>query len=107
MRTGAHYRESLKDGRKVWVLGMGDVEDVTTHPVTVGMVEEYAAWYDRHFGPAWQETLLVGPQNSANAQPVSFLPPASADDLRRLGRAINAVQFQTGGYITHTPAMVP
>ena len=34
MRTGADYRESLRDGRKVWVLGEGRVEDVTTHPAT-------------------------------------------------------------------------
>ena len=103
MRTGAHYQESLKDGRKVWVLGMGDVDDVTNHPATAGMVGEYAGWYERHFDPAWQETLLLGAENGSKAQPVSFSIPSSADDLRRLGRAINAVHFETGGYITHTP----
>ena len=29
MRTGADYREKLRDGRRVWVLGEGLVEDVT------------------------------------------------------------------------------
>ena len=52
MRTGADYRESLRDGRRVWVLGEGVVEDVTTHPATRAMVEEYVAWYDRHFDPS-------------------------------------------------------
>ena len=42
MRTGAEYREALRDGRRVWVLGEGRVEDVTTHPATSAMVEEYA-----------------------------------------------------------------
>ncbi|MBV9967876.1 MAG: 4-hydroxyphenylacetate 3-monooxygenase, oxygenase component, partial [Alphaproteobacteria bacterium] len=52
MRTGAEYREVLRnDGRRVWVLGEGEVEDVTTHPATAAMVEEYVAWYDRHFDP--------------------------------------------------------
>lgn len=32
MRTGAEYRAALRDGRKVWVVGEGLVEDVTTHP---------------------------------------------------------------------------
>ena len=44
MRTGADYRESLRDGRRVFVLGEGLVEDVTTHPTTRAMVEDYVAW---------------------------------------------------------------
>ena len=57
MRTGAEYRESLRDGRKVWVMGEGAVDDVTTHPATRAMVDEYAAWYDRHLDPAWQDVV--------------------------------------------------
>ena len=59
MRTGAEYREALRDGRNVWVMGEGRVADVTTHPATRAMVEEYVLWYDRHFDPAWQEILLA------------------------------------------------
>ena len=55
MRTGAEYREALRDGRRVWVIGEGLVEDVTVHPATRATVDEYVAWYDRHFDPAWQE----------------------------------------------------
>src|SRR5207302_7251592 len=51
MRTGAEYREALRDGRKLWVMGVGAVDDVTTHPATRALVEEYAAWYDRHLDP--------------------------------------------------------
>ena len=103
MRTGANYRESLRDGRKVWVLGMGDVEDVTTHPATAAMVKEYMAWYDRHFDLKWQKMLVAEPRAGGPDTPVAFLPPESSADLRRLGKVINAVHFQTGGYITHTP----
>ncbi len=49
MRTGSDYRTSLRDGRRVWVMNDGLVADVTTHPATGAMVEEYATWYDRHF----------------------------------------------------------
>ena len=51
MRTGAEYRAALRDGRKVFVMGEGPVDDVTTHPATKAMVEHYADWYDRHFDP--------------------------------------------------------
>ena len=40
MRTGAEYREALRDGRRVWVMGEGWAGDVTAHPATRPMVEE-------------------------------------------------------------------
>src|SRR2546423_1611713 len=49
MRTGAEYREALRDGRRVWVVGEGAVEDVTTHPATRAMVDGYGAWHGRRF----------------------------------------------------------
>ena len=52
MRTGGEYRQALRDGRRVWVVGDGLVEDVTLHPATRPMVDEYVAWYDRHLDPA-------------------------------------------------------
>ncbi len=99
MRTGAHYRTSLRDGRRIWVMGDGLVEDVTTHPATSAMVEEYVTWYDRHFDPAWRATLIT----EAGA-PVWTILPRSAADLRQLGRAYSATTFINAGNITHTPA---
>jgi aromatic ring hydroxylase len=99
MRTGADYRTSLRDGRKVWVMNDGLVEDVVTHPSTSGMVEEYVTWYDRHFDPAWRELLMT----KAGA-PVWTILPRSADDLRQIGRSFSATTFINAGNITHTPA---
>ena len=55
MRTGAEYREALRDGRRVFVVGEGAIDDVTVHPATRAMVDEYAAWHDRHSDPAWRD----------------------------------------------------
>ena len=59
MRTGADYRQSLRDGRRIWVMGDGLVDDITTHPATRAMVDEYSAWYDRHADPAWTDDFEV------------------------------------------------
>lgn len=99
MRTGADYRASLGDGRRVHVLGTGAVEDVARHPATRAMVDEYAAWYDRHFDPAWKDTVLDGAGG-----PLAYLVPRSAQDLARLGRCYAATTFLSAGNITHTPA---
>jgi aromatic ring hydroxylase len=98
MRTGADYRIALRDGRKVFVMGEGQVDDVTTHPATRAMVEQYVAWYDRHFDPEWRETLI-----SPDGTPWAFVLPRNAQEVRAIGRAIFKTIFLSAGNITHTP----
>src|SRR5262245_14164796 len=104
IRTGAQYRDSLRDGRHVWVIGEGRVDDMTAHPATRAMVDYYAAWYDCHFDPAWQDVLLAPPDADGERLPIAFLVPKSADDLRRMGRSFAATIFPSAGNVTHTPA---
>jgi len=104
MRTGAEYRESLRDGRKVWVIGEGLVEDVTVHPATRATVDEYVAWYDRHFDPAWQDILLTPPDAQGARSPWAYALPRSVQDLRAMGRSFSSTTFLSAGNITHTPA---
>ncbi len=103
MRTGGEYRESLRDGRRVWVIGEGLVEDVTLHPLTRPMVEEYVAWYDRHDDPSWQDLLLSAPDASGARTPWAFATPRTPGDLRAMGRSYAATIFPTAGNMTHTP----
>ena len=104
MRTGGEYREALRDGRRVWVMGEGWVEDVTTHPATQAMVEEYAAWYDRHLDPEWRDLLLAPPDAARKRVPWAYLLPKSSEDLLGMGRSFAKTTFLSAGNITHTPA---
>src|SRR5215469_5318598 len=90
MRTGGDYRKALRDGRKLWVMGEGRVDDVTTHPATRAMVEEYALWYDRHLDPAWHELLLAPPNADGARIPWAYVLPRSADELIGMGRLMPA-----------------
>jgi 4-hydroxyphenylacetate 3-monooxygenase len=103
MRTGAEYRESLRDGRKVFVMGEGRVDDVTTHPATRAMVEQYAGWYDRHFDPDWADRLLAPPNASGERTPWAFVAPRTSEEAIAIGRAIQTTIFLSAGNITHTP----
>jgi aromatic ring hydroxylase len=103
MRTGAEYRQALRDGRRVWVMGEGLVEDVTTHPATRAMVDEYVAWYDLHLDPAWQEIAIRPPVAESERIPWAYVVPKSADDLAGMGRFFSATTFLSAGNITHTP----
>src|SRR5229473_4820129 len=104
MRTGAEYREALRDGRKVWLMGAGPVEDVTTHPATRAMVEEYVAWYDRHFDPAWQDTLLTPAGADGKRVPWAFVLPRTTGDVQGMGRSFAKTTFLSAGNITHDAA---
>ena len=68
MRTGKEYESSLQDGRDVWIVGEGQVPDVTAHNLTKNMVQEYSTWYDRHYLPEWQDILMTdsGPDSNNN-----------------------------------------
>jgi aromatic ring hydroxylase len=100
MRTGAEYRAALRDGRRVWVMGEGVIEDVTTHPATRAMVDEYVAWYDLHFDTGWRGIAL----RQHDATPWAYVAPRSAADLTGMGRFFSATTFLSAGNITHTPA---
>src|SRR5262249_46610782 len=104
MRTGSEYREALRDGRRVWVIGEGLVEDVTVHPATRATVDEYVAWYDRHFDPEWQGVLLTPPAGQGARTPGAYGMPKSSQDLRAMGKSFSATTFLSAGNITHTPA---
>ncbi|MBV9582922.1 MAG: hypothetical protein JO057_30425 [Chloroflexi bacterium] len=98
MRTGSEYRAALRDGRDVWVVGEGQVEDVTTHPATRPMVDEYVAWYDRQKDPAWAP-LVFDPEG----RPWGGIVPTAPSDLAAMGRYFYAMLFPSAGNITHTP----
>ncbi len=103
MRTGDEYRAALRDGRRVWIVGEGLIDDVTVHPATRAMVDEYVAWYDRHHDPAWQDALLAAPGPDGARTPWAFAVPRTSADLRAMGRSYSATIFLTAGNMTHTP----
>jgi aromatic ring hydroxylase len=98
MRSGANYKAALRDGRTVVIMGGGSIDDVTTHPATAAMVEQYAAWYDRHNDPDWAKTLL-----SPSGTPWAFVLPRTAEEAVAIGRSITKTIFLSAGNITHTP----
>jgi aromatic ring hydroxylase len=102
-RTGSDYRAALRDGRKIWVVGEGPIDDVTVHPATRAMVDEYAAWYDRLSDPAWAERVLTPPDRDGQRVSWGAVIPRSPGDLAAMGRTFSATLFASAGNVTHTP----
>src|SRR5258707_4317214 len=85
-------------------MGEGLVEDVTTHPATRAMVDEYVSWYDRHLDPDWQETLLAPARSERASAGWAYVLPKTSADLVGMGRSFAKTSFLSAGNITHTPA---
>jgi aromatic ring hydroxylase len=104
LRTGADYREAMRDGRRVWVLGAGRVDDMTRHPATAAMVDEYVGWYDRHHDPEWRDALFRPADGGGEPVPWAYVLPKTSDDLVGMGWSYARTLFHSAGNITHDPA---
>jgi len=60
VRRGAEYLESLRDGRRLWLMGQR-VDDVTSHPARAGCAHSVAAVYDLQHDAA-HHALLTFPR---------------------------------------------
>ena len=81
IRTGKEYRESLRDGRSIYVNGER-ITDVTEYPPFRGMIDTLAAIYDLQHGP--DQSLLCYP-SPRTGEPVStsFLPARTVEEVER------------------------
>jgi 4-hydroxyphenylacetate 3-monooxygenase len=56
IRTGEQYRDSIRDGRQVWINGER-VKDVTAHPMFRPVVDTRARIYDMQHDPQFADAL--------------------------------------------------
>ena len=102
IRRGEEYLDSLRDGRRLWLMGER-VEDVTTHPALAGCARSVAAVYDLQHDPAHHDLLTV--PSPSTGQPVSraYLPPRSVDDLAGQRRMYECLVRRAGGVAARLP----
>src|SRR5216117_3843741 len=102
IRRGEEYLESLRDGRRVWLMGQR-VEDVTTHPALAGCARSVAAVYDLQHDPAHQALLTMPSPSTDQPVSLSYLLPQSVDDLARQRRMYEFLVRRAGGVAGRLP----
>ena len=98
IRTGAQYRDSIRDGRQVWINGER-VKDVTTHPMFRPLVDVRARIYDMQHDPQFADAL----SHLSEAGEVCAVPlklPRTRDDWHAKRAAVEAVLNEIGGVVT-------
>ena len=98
LRTGDEYRESIRDGREIYMNGE-KVEDVTTHPAFKPIVDARARIYDMAHEARYGDILSYEDPESGERNPMGFKPPHSIEDWQDKRRAVDAVMWDLGGVV--------
>jgi 4-hydroxyphenylacetate 3-monooxygenase oxygenase component len=98
---GRRYAESLRDGREIWLHGK-KVADVTQHPAFANVVRTFADLYDlQHRSPTKELMTYVDDEGVRGS--VSYLPPASPEELIRRRRNTEIWTEQSFGMLGRLP----
>jgi 4-hydroxyphenylacetate 3-monooxygenase len=103
IRSGAEYKEALRDGREVWYRGER-IEDVVTHPATSGLVELIAKLYDDQSRPETEDVLTY--VHDGTRLPTSWLAPTTPEDLVRRRACCEHFAWETWGTVGRAPDMI-
>jgi 4-hydroxyphenylacetate 3-monooxygenase len=99
IRTGDEYRDSIRDGREVWIDGER-VEDVTTHPAFKPIVDARARIYDMAHDEATRDVMSYVDPASGERCPIGSQLPMTKDDWRAKRLAVDTVLDDVGGIVT-------
>src|ERR671921_493731 len=99
IRNGDEYRESIRDGREVWVNGQR-VVDVPTHPMFKPLVDIRARIYDMAHDDATREMMTTVDPDSGERFAVGLQLPRTRQDWQAKRRAVDAVMDDIGGVVT-------
>lgn len=99
LRTGDEYRESIRDGRKVYVDGE-EVKDVTTHPMFKPIVDKRARIYDMAHEDSTQSVMTYAESKTGEMNAIGNRLPRTKEDWWDKRRAVDAVQREAGGVVT-------
>ena len=97
IRTGAQYRESIRDGREVYVNGE-KVKDVPSHPMFKPLVDIRARIYDLQHEPATRPILTYNEGGDWLA--VANKLPFTTQDWWDKRRATDTILEDIGGVVT-------
>ena len=97
IRTGAEYRDSLRDGRDVWINGER-VRDVTTHPAFKPVVDIRASIYDMAHDERLSPVMTYVEAGEKFA--IGLKLPLTPEDWNAKRRAVDCLTQEIGGIVT-------
>ena len=97
IRTGEEYRNSLDDGREVWISGK-KVTDICLHPQLKPVIDVRARIYDMQHDPATQEHTTYKENKERFA--IGLRLPYEKKNWEDKRKAVDLVMHDIGGVVT-------
>jgi 4-hydroxyphenylacetate 3-monooxygenase len=97
LRTGDQYRQSIRDGRQVWINGE-KVADVTKHPALKPIVDIRARIYDMAHEQGSKAIMSYRDAATGEENNIGYKLPHSQDDWHAKRRAVDTVMQDIKGY---------
>lgn len=97
IRTGEEYRNSLDDGREVWINGK-KVSDICSHPQIKPIIDVRARIYDMQHDPATKEQTTYKEDGERYA--IGLRLPYEKKDWQDKRDAVDLVMHDIGGVVT-------
>ena len=97
IRTGDEYRDSIRDGREVWINGE-KVDDVTCHPMFKPLVDVRARIYDMQHERQFCDVMTY--QEDGDSFAVGLKLPHTQQDWHDKRTATDQVLDEIGGVVT-------
>jgi len=98
IRTGDEYRDSIRDGRAVWINGER-VKDVPTHPAFKPIVDVRARIYDMAHEDATRDIMSYVDADINEANCIAYRLPHERQDWHDKRRAVDTVMKDIGGVV--------
>ncbi|MGI8475390.1 MAG: 4-hydroxyphenylacetate 3-hydroxylase family protein [Thermomicrobiales bacterium] len=99
IRTGDEYRDSIRDGREVWMNGER-VRDVTTHPAFKPIVDIRARIYDMAHEAATRDAMTYIDEGTGERGAIALKLPKTQQDWHDKRKAVDTVMNDIGGVVT-------
>ncbi|WP_029005315.1 4-hydroxyphenylacetate 3-hydroxylase family protein [Azorhizobium doebereinerae] len=97
IRTGAAYKDGIRDGREIWMDGER-VTDVTTHPAFKPIVDIKACMYDLHHEEAHKAALTYVEDNAVHS--IFHQPPRTQQHWHDKWKGVDILLKDVGGVVT-------
>ena len=99
LKTGDEYRESIRDGREIWVDGER-VEDVTAHPTFRPVVDIRARIYDMAHEAQTRDVMSYVDPETGERNAIGPKLPMTREDWIAKRRAVDCVLDDVRGVVT-------
>jgi 4-hydroxyphenylacetate 3-monooxygenase len=99
IRTGEQYRESIRDGREVWIDGE-KVDDITTHPAFKPIVDIRAMIYDLGHDEATADAMTYVDEETGETCAIGSKPPLTKEDWHAKRRGVDTILDAARGVVT-------